>query len=47
MRTALEAIGMCLFLAGGAAMDSPSILIPVIMIFAGMALLTISFKGEY
>lgn len=46
MKTAMTTIGVLLFMLGACAMDSKSIVIPVIMTFAGLAITAFSMPNE-
>jgi hypothetical protein len=47
MRTLVSVIGITLFILGGAAMDSASLIVPACMVLTGLGLVTVSTKGEY
>ena len=47
MTTILEGTGLVMLLLGAAGADSQSIMIPIMMMAAGMALMYIGYKNEW
>ena len=46
MKKIMSAIGWTCFLIGIGYMDSMSVVVPVVMIFAGLTMFVLSMKGE-
>lgn len=44
VHTIIEAIGFCLFLLGGASMNSGSLVLPSIMVIGGLAIVALTAR---